>query len=109
MIGKNTAFVSELPSMPWLIPLIIITSAEIINFAYILMMIIGHKVDSEHDETLEIIRKLINKSSDPDLVERFRFLVEVIQSSPIQCSCGFFILNLELFLSVSKSINGITS
>ncbi len=73
------------------------------------MMIIGHKVDSEHDETLEIIRKLINKSSDPDLVERFRFLVEVIQSSPIQCSCGFFILNLELFLSVSKSINGITS
>jgi hypothetical protein len=102
LIGKHTTYNSELSSAPWQLPIIIITSAELVNFVYVLMMIIGHKTESEHGETLEIIRKLINKTTDSDLIERFRCLSEVIQSSPIQCSCGFFILNWAFFLSVRK-------
>ncbi len=67
-------------------------------------MIIGHKIEGEQSESLEIIRKLINKSPDSDLIERFRCLAEVIESTPIQCSCGFLVMNRELQWSVSKFI-----
>jgi hypothetical protein len=103
LIGKQTTYASKLSSTPFRVPILIITSAELVNFAYVMMMIIGQKIEDEHGETLEIIRKLISKSPDSDLIERFRCLAEVIQSSPIQCSCGFFVLNWAFFLSVSKS------
>jgi hypothetical protein len=103
LIGRQTTYNSELSSAPWQLPIVIIAIGEIMSFAYILMMIIGHKIDSEQGEMLETLRKLINKSPDSDLIERFRCLAEIIQSSPIPCSCGFFILNRAFFLSVSKS------
>ncbi len=68
------------------------------------MMIIGHKIEAEQSESLEILRKLINKSPDSDLIERFRTLSEVIESTPIQCSCGFLVLNRDIFLSVGVII-----
>jgi hypothetical protein len=91
--------------MPWILPAVIIASAELIYSAYVIMMIVGHKIESEQSDSLEIIRKLINKTTSSELVERFRCLAEVLEASPIQCSCGFFILNLDCFVSVSKLFN----
>jgi hypothetical protein len=83
-------------------PIVFVVMTELYHFTYIAMMIVGYKIDSEHGETLEIVRKLINKSTESELIEQFRCLSEVIESSPIQCSCGFLAFNRDSFLSVSK-------
>ncbi len=90
MVGKQTTLPIE----------IFVASAEIFNFVYILMMIVGYQIEAEQKETLEIARKLINKTSRSELIEIFRGLADVVESTPIQCSCGFFILNLDIFFGV---------
>jgi hypothetical protein len=64
------------------------------------MMIVGYQIEAEQRETLEIARKLINKTSKSELIEIFRGLAEVVESTPIQCSYGFFLLNLDIFFGV---------
>jgi hypothetical protein len=90
LVGKQTTLPIE----------IFVASAEIFNFVYILMMIVGYQIEAEQKETLEIARKLINKTTRSELIEIFRGLAEVVESTPIQCSCGFFILNLDIFFGV---------
>jgi hypothetical protein len=90
LVGKQTTVPIE----------IFVASAEIFNFVYILMMIVGYQIEAEQRETLEIARKLMNKTSRSELIEIFRGLAEVVKSTPIQCSCGFFILNLDIFFGV---------
>lgn len=64
------------------------------------MMIAGHKIEREQLKTLNLLRKLINKTTDSELLEIFSSLAEAIVSSPIKASCGFLILNFDLLLSV---------
>jgi hypothetical protein len=89
-------------SLPPSAPIIFVTMTEFFHIPYIAMMFIGYNIEAEQGETLEILRSLIGKNTETDLLDRINCLADTMASSPIQCSCGFLVLNLEIFLSVSN-------